>query len=222
MLLPHGHVHVHLPHEEHEGGHDWMAIAAAVLLALATVASAWGAYQSARWGGYEAKQFAAATSDRIKSSKAADLADQEMAVDREIWVDWINAYGSGQTRLTAYYENNVFSEELKKAFEAWIATDPQNNPSAPDSPFETMAYSNENMEKSIDLEERAQEETLEAREAVEQSDKYVLFTVLFASVLFFAGISTKFGARNVRLAVLIMGSVLFTGSLIAIVIQPIR
>ncbi len=220
--MPHGHTHVHLPHEEEEGGHDWLAIAAAVLLAIATVASAWGAYQSARWGGYEAKQFAAATADRIKSSKAADLADQEMSLDREIWADWVNAYGLGQTELAAYYESKIFSEELKKAFDAWKGTDPQNNPAAPDSPFETMAYSNANMDTSIKLEEKAQEETLEAREAVERSDRYVLFTVLFASVLFFAGISTKFGARNVRLAVLIMGAVLFVGSLVAMVTQPIR
>ncbi len=82
--MVHGHTHpVHPPHdEESHGRHDWMEISAAVLLALATIASAWSAYQAARWGGYEAKKFAAATAHRIESTKAAELADQEAAVDR--------------------------------------------------------------------------------------------------------------------------------------------
>lgn len=221
--MPHGHVHVHSPHQE-EGGpaHDWLEIVAAVLLALATIASAWSAYQSATWGGHEARTFAAATAHRIESTKAADLADQEMAVDRQMWVEWIKAYGSGQAQLADYYEKHVMSDELRTAFDRWKATDPLSNPDAPDSPFEMPEYRNVNMEKSDALEAQADEETTEAREAVERSDRYVLFTVLFASVLFFAGISTKFRARKVRLAVLLMGTLLFVASLVIVVMQPIR
>jgi hypothetical protein len=220
--LPHGHTHVHLPHSEEEHGrHDWIEIAAAVLLALATIASAWSAYQAARWGGYEAKKFAAATAHRIESSKASDLADQETSVDRELWVQWIEAYGTGDTRLADYLESKNFSSELQKAFQAWKATDPLNNPDAPDSPFEMTDYKNANAQKSTQLEEQAQKETTEAREAVERSDRYILFTVLFASVLFFAGISTKFRDKRVRLAVLFMGYLLFTVSLVFVVLQPI-
>lgn len=220
--MPHGHVHVHTPHLEEGPGRDWLEIFAAVLLALATVASAWGVYQSARWGGYEAEKFAAATAHRVESTKAASVAEQEMAVDREIWVEWIKAYSTGQLELAGYIESKLFSKELKKAFEAWKGTDPPNNPDAPDSPFEMSAYRNPSMEKSEKLEALAQEETLEARHAIEISDRYVLFTVLFASVLFFAGISTKFDVRNVRMAVLGMGSLLFVVTTVAVALQPMH
>jgi hypothetical protein len=221
--LPHGHTHVHLPHhEEDHGRHDWLEIAAAVLLALATIASAWSAYQAARWGGFEAKQFAAATAHRIESTKASDLADQETSVDRELWVQWIEAYGTGDTQLANYLESKNFSPELQTAFEAWKATDPLNNPKAPDSPFEMAEYKNANAQKSAQLEEQARKETTEARESVERSDRYILFTVLFASVLFFAGISTKFRDPRVRLAVLCMGYLLFTVSLVFVALQPVH
>jgi len=59
-----------------------------------------------------------------------------------------------------------------------------------------------------------------ARSAIEKSDRYVLFTVLFASVLFFAGISTKFRVNGIRIAVLFMGAVLFFATLVAVVLQP--
>jgi hypothetical protein len=221
--LTHGHTHIHMPHEE-EGSshHDWMEIVAAVLLALATIASAWSAYQAARWGGYEAKKFAAATANRVESTKAADLADQETSVDRELWVEWVKAYGAGNTQLAEYLVSNNFSPELKTALEAWKGTDPLNNPGAPDSPFEMAEYQNANMQESVRLEKQAQEETTAAREAVERSDRYVLFLVLFASVLFFAGISTKFKDQRVRLAVLCLGCLLFAVSVVIVAMQPIH
>lgn len=47
-----------------------------------------------------------------------------------------------------------------------------------------------------------------ARAANQRGDNYVLATVLFASVLFFAGISSKFDRNRERTALLVMGAVL--------------
>ena len=45
-------------------------LVATVLLALATVATAWSGYQASRWNGEQAKAFSRANAPRIESSKA--------------------------------------------------------------------------------------------------------------------------------------------------------
>ena len=61
----------------------WVEILAAAILAFATVASAWSAYQATRWNGVQAVAFAEAGAARVESVRASDLADTELAmVDR--------------------------------------------------------------------------------------------------------------------------------------------
>lgn len=220
--MAHGHV-PHLHHEIEEGvAHDWLEIIAAVLLALATVASAWSAYQSATWGGLEAEKFAEANTNRIHSSVAKEAADQHHTCDVAVFSDFVYAYADGNTELTEFYQTHLFSEELKEAMEAWFATSPFSNPDAPRSPFEMSEYHNAESDKYRELEKEAAEATDEARLAVVQADRYVLFTVLFAAVLFFAGISTKFGNKRVRTSVLIMGIVLFVLTTVMVLLQPLH
>ena len=61
-----------------------------------------------------------------------------------------------------------------------------------------------------------------ARKAIEHADNYVLLTVLFASVLFFAGISSKFKSPHTRIGLLMMGWILFIGSLMVLLFQPVK
>ena len=49
----------------------------------------------------------------------------------------------------------------------------------------------------------------------------MLLTVIFASVLFFAGISEKFEEDRVRIGILIMGTLLFTGAFGMILSYPV-
>jgi len=53
---------------------DWVEIVAAVLLALATVATAWSGYQASRWNGEQTKAFSRANAARVNSTKSAGLA----------------------------------------------------------------------------------------------------------------------------------------------------
>ncbi len=53
------------------------------------------------------------------------------------------------------------------------------------------------------------------------ADRYVLLTVVFASVLFFAGISEKFEESAVRIGVLVMGTILFTGAFAVMMSYPV-
>jgi hypothetical protein len=200
---------------------EWVEVFATVLLALATIASAWSAYQAARWSSHEALRFNEATALRVQSEEADDLADAELDIDVEMFVDYLAALRAGDLQGAEYFESTLFRDEMKTAVKAWRATDPPNNPDAPAVPFEMEEYRNANKEESQELEREAQAKVVEAKEAIRNSDFYILLTVLFASVLFFAGISTKFKAPGLRVAVLLIGTFFFIGSLVVLLTQPI-
>ena len=60
-----------------------------------------------------------------------------------------------------------------------------------------------------------------AVDANQTGDNYVLATVLFASVLFFAGISTKFGERWVRITLVIVGFLAFLSGAVLLLTYPL-
>lgn len=203
-----------------ERHHYLIEATSAILLALATIASAFCAYQSTRWHGSEADWFADSTALRIRSAQAYEKADREITVDAAFFSNYVYAHFEGDAALEEFFESNMFSPELQKAVTAWKATKPLENPDAPRTPFEMSEYRNSNLEKARALETQAREETDGARQAIRNADSYVLLTVLFASVLFFAGISTKFSGVRVKYALLAGGWVLFMGSLAALVFLP--
>ena len=62
-------------------------------------------------------------------------------------------------------------------------------------------------EEARRLKDRASAKFETARESNRTSDDYVLALVFFASVLFFAGIATKFDALSARFVMLTLGSI---------------
>lgn len=200
--------------------HNWIEIASAILLALATVASAWSAYQATRWHGVQAERYSDADAARINSSEMFDKADQQIATDAATFSDYAFAYFQGDMKLVAFYESNLFRPEMMAALDAWKASLPLRNPDAPKTPFEMEAYKNANREKARALEREAMKDTVAADRAIHSADRYVMLTVLFASVLFFAGISTKFTTLKIKYSMLIAGGLLFLGSVILLAFQP--
>ena len=59
------------------------------------------------------------------------------------------------------------------------------------------------------------------RRDIQRSSNYVLGVVLFAVALFFAGMSTKLTAAGLRKAMLVVGCILFLGTVIWIATFPI-
>lgn len=55
-----------------------------------------------------------------------------------------------------------------------------------------------------------------------RSDRYLLFTIIFASVLFFGGVSGKLGWRPLDLTVLVLGMAVLVIGLVILFTSPIR
>jgi hypothetical protein len=201
-------------------GPDLIDVIAAVLLALAAVATAWSGYQASRWNGEQAKAGARSNALRLESTRASGLADAQTQIDVATFTAWVDAYARSETRLAEFYRRR-FRAEFKPAVEAWIATRPLENRDAPLTPFAMPQYRLAARAEADALQTRADALAGTARSYVQRSTNYVLAVVLFSAALFFAGMSARLPARRVRIWLLGVGLVIFTGTLIWVAVSPV-
>ncbi len=209
------------PVEQQARRDRWLEVISAILLSLATVASAWCAYQSARWNGVQALSFSAANGARTELVRMSNTALQLTSIDVGMFVQFAAAYSEeNQFLMDFLYER--FRPEMKTALDAWVALEPLKNPDAPSSPFAMDAYKSAAQDESDRLLGVAEEKLKEASQANQTSDNYVLLTVMFASVLFFGGISTKFDAFRIRAALIAFAVLIFATGLFILATYPIN
>jgi hypothetical protein len=194
-------------------------VLATVLLALAAVATAWSSYQASRWNGEQAKAFTRGTSARIESTKSASLATAQTQIDVATFTQWVDAYAVGEKKLADFYFRR-FRPEFKPAVNAWIATRPLKNPDAPLTPFAMPQYRLQATKDAEQLEAEADAWATKGRTDVQRATNYVLAVVLFASSLFFAGLSAKLRTAGLRTALLSMGVVIFVAAAVWLATQP--
>jgi hypothetical protein len=203
---------------ERFGKSDWIELAAAVLLAMATIASAWSAYQATRWGGVQANSFSAANAARTESVRSSNRAAAQQQVDIASFIAWLQAYANEQPGLQDFYRAR-FRDELKPAFEAWLGSAPAGSVPA-GTPFALPQYVLAAQVTAYDLLAKAEADSATARSANQTGDNFILVVVVMASVLFFAGVGTKFKGQNVRRAMIAMAAILFVIGAIGIASLP--
>jgi hypothetical protein len=191
----------------------WLDVVSTVLLALATVATAWAAYQSRQWTGEQAQGYSHATASRIAENRSAALANRQVQIDVATFIQWIDAHAHHDRALADFYQAR-FRREFRPAFTAWLATKPFTNSSAPPTPFAMPRYRLQAAAEAERLESTAAADSEHAKAANQNADNYMLAVVLFASALFFAGISTKLHTIKARAILLGLGCLLFLGTLI--------
>jgi hypothetical protein len=193
---------------------------ATVLLAIAAVATAWSTFQSTALRGEQSANTARATAAHIESSEASTRAGQLTQVDVATFTEWVDADVAGNQELAEFYSRR-FRDEFRPAFDAWLATNPYTNPNAPLTPFDMPEYTVAEAEQARRLNRQAGEWSTAASDANHRADDYMLAVVLFASSLFFAGISTKVRSIGQRQALLTLGGVIFVVTAVWIASLPI-
>ena len=199
----------------------WVEFFSAIILALATVATAWCGYQAARWGGEQARSYIEANALTTRSAATLNLAVQIRVLHADLFVEWVSALNQDNLELAEFlYER--FPSELRIAVDAWLDMQPFDNLDAPKTPFKMEEYSLPQEEQALELEQQSDELFAEANTANEISDNYVLLTVIFASVLFFGGISGKFKSQLIDLVMLVFAIVLFGFGLFILLGYPLH
>ena len=161
------------------------------------------------------------TATRIAVNRASALANRQVQIDVATFIQWVDAHEQNRARLADFYRAR-FRDEFQPAFAAWLATKPFENPRAPATPFAMSQYRLMASDEADRLEATAAAASEKAKEANQRADNYMLAVVLFASSLFFAGISTKLQTRGARTAILGLGCIVFLGTLIWIATFPVR
>jgi type II secretory pathway pseudopilin PulG len=161
-----------------------------VVMSMTAILTAWSGFQSARWSAEQANNYGSAADAQTESVRTSNEARQATSIDLAVFIAWLEATTDGEED-TAQSIYDGMPERLRVATDAWLAEDPFENPDAPTSPFVMESYVVPAAEVSEELAQTAEQHTIAAREATELASDYVLTTVLFATVLFFASISSK-------------------------------
>lgn len=165
-------------------------VASVALISLAAVLTAFCTYRSGTWSGEESKLYNSADAYRIKGAEAAGRSNALTAIDVDIFLRYVAAVETHDRRLQLFLDARS-RPEMRSALKAWLATKPLKNPKAPSSPFVMPGYRLSMTAQAARYDNLAAQDFRAAVEAHARADRYLLLTVIFASVSFLAGISTK-------------------------------
>lgn len=191
-----------------------------VLLVVAAVATSWSSYQATRWHGEQAQATSRTNAIRIDAARASSLAEAQTEIDVATFIAWADADQGGEPALAAFYLDR-FRPEFTVAFDAWIATEPLTDASAPSTPFEMPEYRVAAKDDASRLDDESEASAAEVRRDIQIASNYVLTVVLYAVVLFFAGISTKIASRRMRVIMVAGGFVVLIGALVWVATFPV-
>lgn len=198
----------------------WTEFVSALLLGLAAVASGWAAYQSTLWSSNQIFSLNDANRAERRANALEIGSSQLRSLDIGVFLQYLVALSRGDKRLADFLYQR-FRPEVKPAVDAWLATRPLLNPSAPRSPFVMKEYQLSS-EDEVGKFERSRDQYLNAAQlANKRSDTYVLMTVPFAIVSLFCGLSSKFGLPQIRTAIVVMALVVFIAAAVALAFMPV-
>ena len=198
----------------------WVEFVAAIVLSLATLGTAWCGYQATRWNGQKAYYAASANTANLHAVQLANRAVLADSRNVGLFVEWSAAVFLDDQEFADFLFVR-FPTELAVATNAWLALEPMKNPNAPLTPFDMPEYRLVDLEESEQLLVQVEADQIKTGEASQTANRYVLLTVLFASVLFFGGISGKFKSKIIDLSMLALGLLMFLIVLAILISYPV-
>lgn len=192
--------------------HATIEIIFALLLLVATLATAVCVYQATRWNGEQATAYGESATYRSESIQASSMANSQQLVDVQVFLSWVDASSRGDARQSAFIEDR-FRPEFRPAFEAWRAGADATSPIPPGTPFSRPEYALAASNQSALLEEQAAAAFDRGKAANDYGDLYISYTILFAIVLFFCGIYSQWDELWIRQGILAVTLIIFVFAL---------
>lgn len=198
----------------------WFDAVCAILMAASSLSTAWCSYQNSRWS--------AKTSDLETREDACERQVMEMTLESrqfqvahfEAATKAIDAHLAGNEKVARFYTDR-FTNELKSAWEKWMALKPFENPEAPPHPFMPGLYTPRFEREIREARAGAAQSSAQAKITGNHAAGYLSNTVLLATVLFFAGTAGKFDERRVRQPSLAFALALFLYASIRMIMLPV-
>lgn len=201
-------------------GRDWQEVVVTVLLVVAALGTSWSSYQATRWNGEQAQAASRTNAIRIQAARAQGQGLAQTQVDVATFIAWADADRRGDAKLADFYVDR-FRDEFRPAFDAWTATHPFSNPDAAPTPFAMPEYHVVATQEAAQLDAASEASAAEVRLDIQRSSNYVLTVVLYAVVLFFAGVSTRLSSRRLRWVLTVAGCLVLFSAITWIATFPI-
>jgi len=197
----------------------------AIILAIAAVATTWASFQASQWSNAQSDAQSASAIQRSDANRAASEASSQSVIDAQMWVSWVEATANRQ-KGRADFLRARFSPALDKAQKEWmgdVALTADGIPvRIPDgTPLNLPSYVVPAQLHADEYSTKAEESLADADTASNTSTRYVMLAVLFALVLFFASVATKFTAPKIQVALILTSLVLLVTTCVRMFLLPL-
>jgi hypothetical protein len=181
-------------------GSRLIEVLAVVLLGVATIGSAWCGYQATRWNGEEGDLARQSAVLQIEAARQFGLATQIVSYDSNMIGQYANAAASDNEALMRFYRETLIRPDFLPILDRWQQQVDEGT--TPENLLEDQEYVDAQLESYRSTIAEAEALSVEAQRAGNEADNYVLTTLILASALFFAGLTTSFRVRFARLLLL--------------------
>jgi hypothetical protein len=197
----------------------------AIILAIAAVATTWASFQASQWSNAQSDAQSASAIERSDANRAASEASSQSVIDAQMWVSWVEATANRQ-KGRADFLRARFSPALDKAQKEWMGDVPLTADGIPvripeGPPLNLSSYVVPAQVQADSFSNKAEESLAAADQASNTSTRYVMLAVLFALVLFFASVATKFTAPKIQVALILTGLVLLVTTCVRMFLLPL-
>ncbi len=192
---------------------------AVLLLGVATIGTAWCGYQASRWNQEQGEISRDGSDLRVEGNRQFGLATQVIVYDANLVAQYAKAVVDGDTQLQDFLRSTLFRAEFLPVVDRWQQAVQEGG--TPPRLLEDREYVDSQLADYQATQAAAEAKDVEAKEAGENGDDYVLLTVLLAAALFFAGVTTSFKMQMARLVLLMFATVLIAYCLSRIATLPV-
>jgi hypothetical protein len=183
------------------------------------VLAAYSGWAAAKWSTEASLSLARASADRAEANAASLDALNNLNFDVTAFNAWFTAYVAHDSTSMAIAAKR-FTPNFRRAFEAWLATNPATNPAAPPGPTYMPQYQQPAKAQADALNAQATAEYTRGQKAGGTSDNYIRTTVYLATVLFLAGLGGHFGYRAIRYGLAIVGTGILGVAIVILATSP--
>src|SRR5881409_4170310 len=142
------------PNQELEEKKRWVEPATALLMALATLSTAWCSYQSAAWTRKSNRLMNEFNALERKAGLLSIQGIQQATIHTTMFMQMLAAQQGGNEQLANFYIER-FPPDVRKAYDAWLAQKPFENPNADLHPFVPNLYETRGAREAAELTSKA-------------------------------------------------------------------
>ena len=197
----------------------WVEPVAALVMALATLGTAWCSYESAAWTRRSNRLMNEFNALERRAGLLNVQGVQTATIHVAMFMQVLAAKQAGNEQLAGFYVQR-FPADMRKAYDAWLAQKPFENPKADPHPFVPSLYEMPGAREAAAANATAATKVQEALKSGGFSGQYLGNTVLFAAVLFFANAASKFEQRRVRITAFFFALAVFGFAVARIIMLP--